>query len=95
MEQPRRDIALDQVAASTIMAAHRRDHEHGVRTAQCHPHAVEVVHLGDRAVMVCHDCGTDTGFLPHRHADRLAHEHRDRTQDASGPLSASAHSHAA
>ena len=39
------------VAACTVEASHRRDHHHGDDGA-CHPHLVEVVHLGRRAVAV-------------------------------------------
>jgi hypothetical protein len=31
---------------------------------------------------VCHDCRADTGFLPHRDAERLAEGHRDQTVGA-------------
>ena len=66
------------VAACTVDAAHRRDHHHGDDEA-CHPHLIEVVHLGRRAVAVCHDCRRDSGFLPERDADRLAYAHRQET----------------
>ncbi len=66
------------VAACTVEASHRRDHHHGDDGA-CHPHLVEVVHLGRRAVAVCHDCCRDSGFLPEREADRLADAHRQET----------------
>jgi hypothetical protein len=69
-----------EVVASTIMAAHRRDHEHAVGNG-CHPHAVEVVHLGDRAFMICHDCRHNSGLLPHRQAGQLANEHRRQTRE--------------
>ena len=74
----------DPVAACTVDAVHRRDHHH-VGEESCHPHLIEVVHLGSRAVAVCHDCGRDSGFLPERDADRLAAAHRDETssQDCS------------
>jgi hypothetical protein len=68
----------DPVAACTVDAVHRRDHHHGGEEA-CHPHLVEVVHLGRRAVAVCHDCGLDSGFVAQRDADRLATAHRDET----------------
>ena len=45
----------------------------------CRPHLIEVVHLGRRAVAVCHDCRRDSGFLPEREADRLAYAHRQET----------------
>jgi hypothetical protein len=35
-----------------------------------------VVHLGSQAVMVCHDCLEDSGFLAHRQAEHLAIEHQ-------------------
>jgi hypothetical protein len=66
------------VAASTAAAAHRRDHHH-VGSTTCEPHAVEVVHLGHRAVTVCHDCESDSGFLPEGQAEAVASAHRDRT----------------
>ena len=65
-------------AACTIDAAHRRDHHHGDNGA-CRPHLIEVVHLGRRAVAVCHDCRRNSGFLPEREADRLACAHRQET----------------
>ncbi len=66
------------VAACTAEAAHRRDHHHAADLT-CHPHAVEVVHLGHRAVTVCHDCESDSGFLPEREADAVADAHRAQT----------------
>jgi len=80
MEQLHRAMSVDGVAMCTVQAAHRRDHQHDADT--CHPHTVEVVRLGDRAVMVCHDCGTDTGFVTRRDADELAAQHRRGTQPA-------------
>ena len=68
----------DPVAACTVDAVHRRDHHHDADET-CHPHLVEVVHLGRRAVVVCHDCRRDSGFLPERDADRLASAHRQET----------------
>ena len=67
---------LSVVAACTLAAAHRRDHAHSPTTAPCRPHAVEVVHLGGDAVMLCHDCRYDSGFLAHREAEHLASEHQ-------------------
>ena len=71
------------VASCTLAAAHRRDHDHGVdahtEPTGCHPHAVEVVHLGEQAAMICHDCRSDSGFVPHREAERLAFTHRHDT----------------
>lgn len=69
------------VAALTVDAVHRRDHHH-VGEEACHPHRVEVVHLGHRAIAVCHDCGQDSGFVPEREADQLATEHRTETAAA-------------
>jgi hypothetical protein len=71
------------VAACTAAAAHRRDHHHA-SAVTCHPHAVEVVHLGHRAVMICHDCESDSGFLPEREAEAVAHAHRLQTSGAVG-----------
>ena len=70
----------DAVAASTVGAVHRRDHHHDGEEA-CLPHLIEVVHLGRRAVVVCHDCARDSGFLPERDADRLASAHRQETAE--------------
>jgi hypothetical protein len=83
MNDPQQHHGVDAVAASTIVAAHRRDHD--VRAVECHPHAVEVVYLGDRAVVVCHDCAADTGFLPRRTAEHIAHHHRDVTRLETAP----------
>jgi hypothetical protein len=52
---------VTEVAACTMAAAHRRDHEHTLGADARHPHAVEVVHLGRGAVCVCHDCRLDSG----------------------------------
>ena len=77
---------VTEVAACTMAAAHRRDHQHSLAADDCHPHAVEVVHLGRRAVTVCHDCRLDSGFLPRREAEALAAGHRDLTRDVSVKL---------
>lgn len=79
---------VTEVAACTIAATHRRDHDHTVGTDECHPHVVEVVHLGRTAVCVCHDCRLDSGFLPGREAVALASDHREMTRDLSVRLSA-------
>lgn len=71
--------AVAEVAACTVTAVHRRDHHHPLAGQACHPHTVEVVLLGQRAVTVCHDCGTDSGFVPQRLAERLADGHRGQT----------------
>ncbi len=89
MEDPSHDHQVDQVAANTVAAVHRRDHHHEPAQACCHPHAVEVVHLGHRAVTVCHDCEADSGFLPEKAAETLASQHREQTAgDTSSPLGA-------
>lgn len=72
---------VSEVAACTRAAAHQRDHEHARGADACHPHVVEVVHLGPRAVCVCHDCRQDSGFVPGREAEALAAGHRDLTRD--------------
>ena len=71
------------IGASTAAAAHRRDHHHA-QAVSCHPHVVEVVHLGRRAVTVCHDCESDSGFLPARDAEAVAHAHRTETSGDGG-----------
>ncbi len=77
------------VAANTVAAAHRRDHQHREPAEECHPHAVEVVHLGHRAVAVCHDCMADSGFVPEREAELLARQHLEQTRgERSVPLMA-------
>jgi hypothetical protein len=68
----------DPVANCILDAVHRRDHHHRDEGA-CHPHLVEVVHLGRQAVAVCHDCRRDSGFVLERDADRLASAHRQET----------------
>ena len=79
------------VAACTATAAHKRDHDHALSVQCCHPHVVQVVYLGDRALTVCHDCRADSGFLPYREAKRLAEGHRDQTREASvSPVHAAA-----
>jgi hypothetical protein len=75
-----------EVAACTATAAHERDHDHTLSVQCCHPHAVQVVYLGQRALTVCHDCRADSGFLPYREAERLAEGHRDQTRGASVSL---------
>ena len=77
---------VTEVAACTMAAAHRRDHDHDLGADACHPHVVEIVHLGRRAVCVCHDCRLDSGFLPRREAEALATGHRDLTRDISVKL---------
>ena len=77
---------VTEVAACTMAAAHRRDHHHSPSADDCHPHVVEVVHLGGQAVTVCHDCQLDSGFLPRRQAEALAARHRELTRDISVKL---------
>lgn len=77
---------VTHVAACTIVAAHRRDHQHSLGADDCHPHVVEVVHLGDTAATICHDCRLDSGFLAHREAELLAAGHREQTREASVKL---------
>jgi hypothetical protein len=77
------------IASCTLDAAHRRDHTHDdAAPAACHPHNVEVVHLGGQAAMVCHDCHTDSGFIAYRDAWHLACDHRLATTTSPGPASA-------
>jgi hypothetical protein len=83
MDQVRGLAEVAEVAACTAKAAHGRDHDHVRDGKCCHPHVVEVVYLGHRALTVCHDCGADSGFLPCREAERLAGLHRDQTLRAS------------
>ena len=80
MDQGQGRTEMAEVAACTAKAAHGRDHDHRSGGHGCHPHAVQVVYLGHRALTVCHDCRTDSGFLPYREAERLATGHRDRTR---------------
>jgi hypothetical protein len=77
---------VTEVAACTTAAVHRRDHQHSLASEDCHPHVVEVVHLGHRAVTVCHDCRADSGFIPRREAESLAAGHREQTREASVAL---------
>ena len=69
------------VAACTAAAAHRRDHRHEPQQ-ECHPHDIEVVHLGQLAVAVCHDCAADSGFVPEREAETISSMHRQSTLTA-------------
>lgn len=80
--------AAGAVASCTLEAAHRRDHSHEGPDSTCHPHRVEVVHLGDRAAVVCHDCHSDSGFLSYRDAWHLACDHRHDTEHMPAPHSA-------
>jgi hypothetical protein len=80
--------AVMTIAESTLTAAHRRDHAHLADETCCSPHRVEVIRLGLRAAMVCHDCRSDSGFVDARAADQLARSHRQHTADAGGPTAA-------
>jgi hypothetical protein len=86
MHQDQLSTGVVEVAVCTAAAAHRRDHQHATHESQCHPHAVEVIHLGNRALAVCHDCGSDSGYLPHRDAERLAALHQQQTRSATVAL---------
>jgi hypothetical protein len=66
------------VALSTAAAVHRRDHIHD-DGEPCHPHVVEVIGLGPHAMVVCHDCARDTGFMEARRAEEIAQRHRRLT----------------
>jgi hypothetical protein len=70
--------ATEPVALSTASAVHRRDHVHEDGRL-CHPHVVEVIGLGHSAMAVCHDCGSDTGFMDARRAEQVADRHRRMT----------------
>jgi len=83
VEQVADRVEVAEVAACTTTAAHGRDHHHAFSVECCHPHAVEVVFLGRRALTVCHDCRADSGFLPRWEAEHLAKGHRDQTRGAS------------
>jgi hypothetical protein len=69
--------AVLPVALSTTAAVHRRDHAH--QGDACHPHVVEVIGLGQSALVVCHDCASDTGFMDGRVATEVAERHRRLT----------------
>jgi hypothetical protein len=86
MERQSLSMAVVEIAACTAAAAHRRDHRHASDSESCHPHAIEVIRLGDRGVAVCHDCGADSGFMPRREAERMAADHQRQTLAASVDL---------
>lgn len=86
MDDLQAHLATAPVAASTVAAVHRRDHHHDGQAPTCHPHKVEVVHLGHQAVTVCHDCQSDSGFVPDREAEQVAHEHEELTLNQDAPL---------
>lgn len=64
----------EPIVRAMLTAVHRRDHAHG--TEACHPHSVEVVHLGSASIAVCHDCGFESGFHSVRDCERAAATHR-------------------
>jgi len=82
VEQVQERVEVAEVAACTTTAVHGRDHDHMASVQLCHPHVVEVIFLGRRALTVCHDCRVDSGFIPFREAERLAEGHRDQTREA-------------
>jgi hypothetical protein len=87
VEQLTDRVEVAEVVACTTTAAHGRDHHHVFSVECCHPHAVELIFLGRRALTVCHDCRVDSGFPPHWEAERLAKGHREKTRMAdSAPL---------
>ena len=51
---------------------------------------IKIVYLGHRALSVCHNCQTDSGFLPYREAERPAEGHQDQTHRASVSLTGAA-----
>jgi hypothetical protein len=67
----------EPVVRAMLAAVHRRDHAHP--QGACHPHSVEVVHLGSASIAVCHDCGYESGFQSMRDCERAASEHRHTT----------------
>jgi len=64
----------EPIVRAMLAAVHRRDHAHA--TSCCHPHSVEVVHLGSASIVVCHDCGFESGFHTIRDCERAAADHR-------------------
>lgn len=62
---------------AVLAAVHRRDHAHA--SSCCHPHSVEVVHLGSASIAVCHDRGFESGFHVGRACELAAAEHRVTT----------------
>jgi hypothetical protein len=67
----------EPVVRAMLTAVHRRDHVHSENC--CHPHTVEVVHLGPASIAVCHDCGYESGFETVRECERAAADHRCAT----------------
>lgn len=69
----------EPIVRAMLAAVHRRDHAHA--DGCCHPHSVEVVHLGSASIAVCHDCVFESGFHTVRECERAASEHRSSTVD--------------
>jgi hypothetical protein len=67
-------MTAEPIVRAMLAAVHRRDHAHA--TSCCHPHSVEVVHLGSASIAVCHDCGFESGFHTIRDCERAAADHR-------------------
>jgi hypothetical protein len=67
----------EPIVRAMLHALHRRDHDHESLAATCcHPHSVEVVHLGSASIAVCHDCRYESGFTTVRDCERAAADHR-------------------
>ena len=64
----------EPIVRAMLAAVHRRDHAHG--SSACHPHSVEVVHLGSASIAVCHDCRFESGFHTIRDCEGAAADHR-------------------
>jgi transcriptional regulator of nitric oxide reductase len=65
----------EPIVRAMLAAVHRRDHAHA-EAGPCHPHSVEVVHLGTASIAVCHDCVFESGFHTVRECERAATDHR-------------------
>jgi hypothetical protein len=65
------------IVTATLAAVHRRDHRHDGDC--CHPHDVEIVHLGRSAMAVCHDCGFSYGFEVEAECRHAAEIHQSAT----------------
>ena len=64
----------EPLVRAMLAAVHRRDHAHG--QVCCHPHSVEVIHLGSASIAVCHDCGFESDFHSTRDCQHAADSHR-------------------
>jgi hypothetical protein len=69
--------STESIVASMLAAVHRRDHGHP--DSSCRPHQVEVIHLGNASIAVCHDCSFESEFLSMRDCERTAGDHRMAT----------------